>query len=51
MTTGNGMQACFLYPYFHIAKGRKITFGEYLEVVFDELDASIPWFFRYHVIF
>ena len=46
MKPGNGLQACFIYPYFHIAKGRKITFEEYLKVVFDELNASIPWFFR-----
>ena len=46
MKPTHGLQACITYPYFHIAKGRKITFEEYLNVVFDELNASIPWFFR-----
>ena len=37
---------CPLYPYFHIAQGRPITFVEYLELVFDLLNRNIPCFFR-----
>ena len=46
LNPGHEMEACGIYPYFHISKGRKITFEEYLDVVFDELDVSIPYFYR-----
>ena len=38
---------CFNYPYFHVARGQKISFHEYLNLVFETLDESVPWFFRY----
>jgi len=33
---------CTTYPYYHLAKGERISFTDYLDVVFDDLNETIP---------
>ncbi|CAK8688574.1 unnamed protein product [Clavelina lepadiformis] len=37
---------CFIYPYLYIASGRNIDVLEYLDLVYENLNPQIPFFFR-----
>ncbi|XP_076817850.1 galactosylceramide sulfotransferase-like [Clavelina lepadiformis] len=38
--------SCFPYPYIEIAKGKDYSLLEYLNLAYENLNDSIPWFFR-----
>ncbi|XP_076816256.1 galactosylceramide sulfotransferase-like [Clavelina lepadiformis] len=37
---------CYVYPYIEIAKGKELSLFEYFNLAYENLNSSIPWFFR-----